>query len=722
MPIKKLLKLPYKIYKHKDLLNRNNIQKAVKYLKQGELIRALVRIDSKIDAVDHAEYNRSFSYINDCLKKYDADDKIANVVVDIIIPIYNAYDYTVKCIESVYKNTNIPYNLYLINDSSPDNRIDELMNKLDVEEKPFFMQNLTIVKNEENLGFIGTVNKALSMSVNNAILLNTDTEVPPEWLSRMIRPIIENPRVATVTPFSNCATICSFPDFCKDNTLIEGLSLEELDDLFKKYGSHNTIEIPTGVGFCMAMNRDCINKIGVLDTIYGKGYGEENDWCCRAIDNGYTNVMITDLFVYHKHGASFGEVITKSKQERIDENLKILCNRYPKYTQIIDEFILKDPIKDVRNFLKIIVKRNLCDRKKAELIINHSLGGGATIYAMRKIEKDKIIKDHFIISLLSDGKTLKLDSYIFDDIISVNFNYNDINKNFIKDICCILSIDNIFINQLVGYPLSEIIDMIMISNIPYDYFIHDFFCVCPRYNLLNAKYRYCNNETQVSKCNECMKDIVKNNDVENISIWRKIFNDLLINANVVTAPSKNTAKIINKYYPDLKIDVMEHAVPSHLHNTYKNKEHNSKTFNISVLGAIGIEKGSKILYEIINEIKRRKLPIKITVIGYTDRHNSYYMSKDKMLEVTGPYDNNHVSDLLAKYETDIVLLPSICPETYSYTVSEAIYSGYKVIAFDMGAPSDRIRKTGMGYLVNEVKADSLLKCICDIYESNTKAD
>ena len=153
MNIKKILNLPHKIYRHKELINKQNVHKAIRYLKDGELIRALVRIDSKIDAVDHAEYNRSFSYINDCLKNYDEDSKTANVVVDVIIPIYNAYEYTVKCIESVYKNTNIPYNLFLINDSSPDNRIDELMNKLNIEEKPFFMQNLTIIKNEETTYF-----------------------------------------------------------------------------------------------------------------------------------------------------------------------------------------------------------------------------------------------------------------------------------------------------------------------------------------------------------------------------------------------------------------------------------------------------------------------------------------------------------------------------------------------------------------------------------------
>ena len=714
MNIKSILNLSHKIYKHKELINKQNVNKVIKYLKQGELIRALVRIDSKINAVEYVKYNRSFSYINDCLEEYSEDNNIGNVIVDIIIPIYNAYEYTVKCIESVYKNTNSPYNLYLINDCSIDDKIDELLNKLDMEEKPSFMKKMVVIKNENNLGFIRTVNKAVELSSNHVVLLNTDTEVPTGWLSRLIRPIIYNSNIASVTPFSNCATICSFPNFCEDNILPEGISLNDLDLLFKKYGSSNTIEIPTGVGFCMALNRACINKIGMFDTVYGKGYGEENDWCCRAVKNGFVNVMITNLFVYHKHGASFGEIITKSKQERIDENLKILCDRHPEYTKIIDNFCIKDPAKDIRNFLKIIVHRNINKSKKAELIINHSLGGGATTYVKRKIEKEKNTKNHFVCSLLPDNKTFRLESYIDDDQIAVNFNYNNINVNFIKELCSILIVDKIFINQLIGYPLTEIIEMICTSNIQYDYFVHDFFCVCPRYNLLNDDYKYCNDETDANICNDCIRNVIKSNDISDIVIWRKLFYNLLINANSVIAPSMNTVKIINKYYPDLKIKVMEHAIPKHLFNTYENRKCNSDVFHISVLGAILIEKGSKILYEIVKEIKVRKLPIKITVIGYTDIHNDYYISKDKRFEVTGLYENKNISSLLSFYKTDIVMIPSIWPETYSYTTDEAIASGYKVVAFKIGAHSDRIIKKNMGWIVEKIEAKAMMEKILTI--------
>lgn len=88
-------------------------------------------------------------------------------------------------------------------------------------------------------------------------------------------------------------------------------------------------------------------------------------------------------------------------------------------------------------------------------------------------------------------------------------------------------------------------------------------------------------------------------------------------------------------------------------------------------------------------------------------HNAYYQSEDGVLEITGPYENREVSALLAKYRVSAVLIASVCPETYSYTTSEAIASGYPVIAFDLGAPAERIRRQDCGW-VEEISSDALL--------------
>lgn len=98
-----------------------------------------------------------------------------NMKCDIIIPIYNAYDCVKACVESVLKNTNFnKAHLILIDDKSPDERIVPLIEKYE-KENP---EKITVLKNEKNLGFVGTVNRGMKYSKNDVLLLNSDTEVP----------------------------------------------------------------------------------------------------------------------------------------------------------------------------------------------------------------------------------------------------------------------------------------------------------------------------------------------------------------------------------------------------------------------------------------------------------------------------------------------------------------------------------------------------------------
>lgn len=708
MQASNLLSITKKLIRNRKLINRANISKFIFHIRQGNLLEAIRKIRRKLNSL---EVQRGTFFLNENLYQQEnssyAYDKAK--VIDIIVPIYNAYEYTVKCIRSVYENTELRYNLYLINDCSTDERIKSWLEEMEGNARPQNLQKLVIIDNDANLGFIGTVNKGLELSANDVVILNTDAELPPNWSMRLMHPIYADDLTASVTPFSNSATICSFPEFCKDNQLPKGISLAELDRIFSLYGGEKGVEIPTGVGFCMAMSRNAINEIGAFDTIYGKGYGEENDWCRRAVKRGYRNVMATNLFVYHKHGASFGEIITKSKQDRMNENMAILLKKYPDYNDVVAAYIAADPVKDIRNFLQAIVHR-ATSHKEAELVLNHSLGGGATTYIERRMAANPE-KEYFYAELLPDRTTLKIAAVNTAGQHVLHFNYAMADRSFFEKLGECLCINRILINQLVNYPIDKTIDMIMASGLQYEYFIHDFYCVCPRYILLNKDNAFCQCETEQAKCNACLHDAAS--DIE-ISKWRNSFQRLLQGAERVEAPSQNTAKIVNAYYPELSITVSEHPVPPHIHNTAGLVRHGGNMLHISVLGAIGIAKGSRIIYELADEIAKKKLPMKITIIGYTDVHGSAYENADGTLRILGPYNNEDVSDLLAKYDTDIVLLPSICPETYSYTASEAIYSGYKILAFDIGAPSDRIRETKMGWLVKDISSAAMLGKLVEI--------
>lgn len=92
---------------------------------------------------------------------------------------------------------------------------------------------MILLNNETNMGFLPSVNRGLKMAENHVALVNTDVEVPEEWLERLMLPIFAKENIATTTPFTTCGTICSFPDFCRDNKLFEGMPLWEIDDEFR---------------------------------------------------------------------------------------------------------------------------------------------------------------------------------------------------------------------------------------------------------------------------------------------------------------------------------------------------------------------------------------------------------------------------------------------------------------------------------------------------------
>ena len=247
--------------------------------------------------------------------------------VEIIIPVYNAYELTKACISSVLQNSD-NCRLLLVNDASTDQRVKDYLDS--VHNDPLKNIEVIVQHNEANVGFLKTVNDAYQFTAGHFVILNSDTEVPPGWLDRLFAPILASPNsVASVTPFSNASMGwlgCNFPDPERDTEIFKNLSVSQIDSFFSKYSQDTPIEIFSGCGFCMAFNRAVVKEIGLFDyKTFGKGFGEEVDWSLRASSAGYKNVLSPDLFVYHKHGGSFDPV---EKQKLVESNVEKLQNNY----------------------------------------------------------------------------------------------------------------------------------------------------------------------------------------------------------------------------------------------------------------------------------------------------------------------------------------------------------------------------------------------------------
>jgi hypothetical protein len=231
------------------------------------------------------------------------------------------------------------FDVVLVDDASPE----EGMRALCAEYKALL--NAHLIAHEENRGFVVSVNEAMRETSGDVVLLNSDTVVPTAWLSRLKAAADANPKAATVTPFSNNATICSYPHFVLSSPLPCGLSLEVIDGIVREVNHGQVAEIPTAVGFCMYIRRAALQEVGLFDEdAFGRGYGEENEWCCRASAAGWQHLLAADVFVYHEGGVSFGDEGSALQSAAIE----ILNERYPDYSGVVQRFIENDPLRDLR--------------------------------------------------------------------------------------------------------------------------------------------------------------------------------------------------------------------------------------------------------------------------------------------------------------------------------------------------------------------------------------
>lgn len=249
----------------------------------------------------------------------------------VIVPIYNAYDEVINCIDSVINTVERNSEILLINDCSPDERIKPLLKKYDG------IANISIYHNEPNLGYTCNVNKAIKLAQGkDVVLLNSDTIVTQGWLESLKRVAYAQKNIGTVTAMSDNAGAFSFP------SNEEGVVMKPQEITHNNYAqiiieqtkTLQPIEVPTGSGFCLYIKGALMDDIGLFDEVlFPRGYGEENDFCLRAIEAGWINLISTTTFVFHVRTASFkGEKaqLVKSAQGHI-------LKKYPNYTQMIQE-------------------------------------------------------------------------------------------------------------------------------------------------------------------------------------------------------------------------------------------------------------------------------------------------------------------------------------------------------------------------------------------------
>lgn len=232
-------------------------------------------------------------------------------MISVIIPVYNQAELTANCIESVLNaRVDQDFRLIVIDDGSTDRKVENIISKFGSDPR------VEVVRNSENLGFTRTANKGMALASRDShpLLLNSDTIVYDYWLDAMNSCLLSDPKVATVTPLTNQrgSHISCYPHPFWSDTEFSELDDQVLAALAYRHCRGAMIEVHTGVGFCMLINRDAIDAIGLFDAVhFPRGYGEESDFCYRARGVGWRHLVCGGTFVTHLHAQSFGSEKTR---------------------------------------------------------------------------------------------------------------------------------------------------------------------------------------------------------------------------------------------------------------------------------------------------------------------------------------------------------------------------------------------------------------------------
>jgi GT2 family glycosyltransferase len=222
------------------------------------------------------------------------------VTLDIFVPVFNRGDLAAQLFKALQEqiktlDKHIRINVICADDCSQP----KTSMMLEDQCRKF---GFTYLRRAHNLGFIGNVNSAWSMSNSEfVLLLNSDVTVTEGFLERVLDPLIHDQNVGL-------STNPTFGIFASQ--MHSGTNLNALNSfLFETSKNQVTfVDSCTAVGYSMVVRRAAVETSYLLDPEFGRGYGEDSDLHYRVVSNGYRSVWNLDSAVSHEGSASFNLV------------------------------------------------------------------------------------------------------------------------------------------------------------------------------------------------------------------------------------------------------------------------------------------------------------------------------------------------------------------------------------------------------------------------------
>ncbi|QXI65769.1 hypothetical protein CP157_03561 (plasmid) [Paracoccus marcusii] len=640
----------------------------------------------------------------------------------IIVPIYNAADDLDICIRRLTQYTPSNMEILLIDDASPDPRIARIL--IEAEK----LRGFTVMRNDKNLGFTRTINRGLEeIGHKHAILLNSDARVTPGWAQGMLRAATSRPRVATVTAMSDRAGAFSAPKIGNNNPLPDGVDEITYARAFRKRSLGLYPVVPTGNGFCMFINRDCINDVGPLDAqAFPRGYGEENDFCMRAGRAGWNHLIDDRTYVFHDRSKSFGD----SKADLMAAGRQIVDQRYPEYKTAIKVFTSSAELAMAR-FRASQAIADCSGAKAGQPVILYVVATQTGGTPQTNMDLMQEVSDEMApwllhcdsikmtLSRLEGNRIIEIRSHVLSEPVNALTHRSG---EYDAVLCDWLEIANpliVHIRHLAWQSLSlPALAKARGSKVVFSF--HDFYTLCPTVKLLDENNVFCGGTCTKSR-GECSIELWDQKEMPHIKhswvhIWRQRFADVLKVCDAYVTTSTSARERIAK---QLNLDLSRFFVIPHGRSFTKMeqlRQHPShgEPVRILVPGNISAAKGRDVITALL-EHDRAGL-FEFHILGKIS--NPGELAEYRRLKLHGSYQREAFSQRVAQIRPHLGAMFSIWDETYCHTVTEMWSAGVPTIVFDFPTVASRVRDSQAGWVVAHENIAQLYNKLVEISFDN----
>jgi GT2 family glycosyltransferase/glycosyltransferase involved in cell wall biosynthesis len=631
-----------------------------------------------------------------------------DVPVSIVVPVYRGVDEVRRCIESVVRHTAagaVAAELVLIDDASPEPEVSALL--VEVAAAPPDHLPVTLLVNDENLGFVGTVNRGLRRAAGDVVVLNADTVVTAGWLDRLAD-AADEPDVATVTPLTGFGSLATLPARVRDAFDLDGTAprIDECAAFIAREGLGMRPEVISGVGFCLYVTREALDAVGLLDEeTFGRGYGEEVDFCLRASRVGFRHLVEDRTFVHHQGGVSFAEERTESMARASS----LLHDRYRFFRAANTRERREDPLAVPFAALELGLAPRRTDRPHVLQVLHSGPGalGGTEkhLHALLVALADEF--DFSILHPVESGFVLR--TFWTDDHGTriehelllpgaprrVTRVHDDVAGEAMRTALEMFDFDAVHVQNLIGHSLAAL-EVLREFPGPVVCSVRDLYLACPHHWLLYRNRAACGIPEDLSACARCLPE-TQRLPIEYLREFREVVADRLDAVDHWVFASRSAGDYLLRAYdlPDERVHVIPHGAiipPGRATPAVDEGLLLDEPLRLAFVGLGWMKKGLHVVNDLLEDLAGSSVEV-----------HHFGELKDRAhpdLVLHGRYDNAVLPELLHLAGAQVVLLPGPYAETFGHVMTEALITGLPVIGARYGALGERIRAAGVGWTVD----------------------